>query len=506
MQTVLTRAELEAYDLEGGRGGRWLCPLPACVDHTDKRKHRSLALEASGVWNCHRCKAGGQLKDHWKPFTPRSRWEIQAETRKRRDAEETRKLEEIGARFKARARPRSVAKVGTLGQAALVALGASGQAPAAVIAPPGAVQTSNENRSPRMVPPELKEVLYRTGTLQSLDDTRALSFLSLRGFGDGSNLHTEYSELLTRARVKFAPDFGRREVTEEKKAYQGTAALVFPIFDDAGQLVAFQGRKTESGSDLKVLTFGPKTNGLFWGPGAREAYQKGDALAITEAPLDALSLAVCGVAAVALCGSSHLPEFLTCGAFGRRYWLAFDADGPGDEAAQVIAAELRTWGAIVSRLRPSESKDWNDALQAGGVVWARTAAALLSIMGTENHTKTTLKNSLFVEPLYTVPGDRRQEVVSWALSEACLGTLPEPAATITLPSGQQIAADNAAVWLQEAQQCAEAHSLVSHVSVDAERAFLLVRQDMRALALWAADARVWLDSPESHQGAFCLLP
>lgn len=497
-QALLTLAELEAHDPEGGKHGRYLCPFPACAGHTDVRQHRSLDVEPEGqkkgVFFCHRCKAKGQLKDYWKDFVPESPRLKAQRVRLRRDQEEARKLEEIGARFRGQA-TKLAGQGKPLSVAALLALGASGQAPAA---PPAQV-APEAGGSSRTVHPELKEALYRAGSLQGLDCDQARAFIALRGFSG-------CSEILREARVKFSPDFGRREATEEKPAYRGAPALVFPISDDAGQLVAFQGRKTEPGDGLKVLTFGPKTRGLFWGPGAREAYQKGEALAITEAPLDALTLAVCGVPAVALCGSSAPPEFLSLKCFGRRYWLAFDADGPGDEAAQVIAAELRTWGAIVSRLRPSESKDWNDALQAGGVVWARTAAALLSIMGTENHTKTTLKNSLFVEPLYTVPGDRRQEVVSWALSEACRGTLPEPADTITLPSGQQIAADNAAVWLQEAQQWAEAHSLVSSVSVDAERAFLLVRQDMRALALWAADARVWLDSPESHRGVFCLLP
>jgi hypothetical protein len=240
-----------------------------------------------------------------------------------------------------------------------------------------------ENGSSRTVHPELKEVLYRAGSLQGLDDTRARAFLSSRGFAD-------FADALTRARVRFAPDFGRKEATEEKGAYRGAPALVFPISDDAGQLVAFQGRKTDPGDGLKVLTFGPKTSGLFWGPGSREAFQKGEALAICEAPLDALSLSVCQVPAVALCGSSRLPEFLLRGCFNRRYWLAFDADEAGDKASDVIAAELKGKGALVSRLRPSEAKDWNEALQAGGAVWDReatklrgTAAALLPYLGSE---------------------------------------------------------------------------------------------------------------------------
>jgi hypothetical protein len=104
---------------------------------------------------------------------------------------------------------------------------------------------------------------------------------------------------------------------------------------------------------------------------------------LTEAPFDALTLALCGVPAVALCGSSAPPEFLTRGAFGRRYWLAFDADEAGDKAAEAIGASLKRSGGLVERLRPSSAKDWNEALQAGGVVWDRTEEALRALIARE---------------------------------------------------------------------------------------------------------------------------
>ena len=384
MQTILTRAELEAHDPEGGRGGRWLCPLPDCADHTDPRKHRSLHLESSGLWNCHRCKAGGQLKDNWKEKAFKSYREQEREARAKRDAEESRKLSEIGARFRALGQLRSK----PLSASALALLGASGQAPAVAgmgtMVPNPEVSEPAQNGSSRTVHPELKEVLYRAGSLQGLDDARAHAFLSSRGFSN-------FSDTLTRARVKFAPNFGRRSATQEKRAYQGAPALVFPLSDNAGQLVAFQGRKTDPGDGLKVLTFGPKTAGVFWAPGSLAAWQEGKPLALTEAPLDALTLAVCGVPAVALCGSSAPPEFLTVGCFGRRYWLAFDADDAGDKAAQTIGANLKLYGAIVERLRPIEAKDWNEALQtrrfepsSGGAVWTHTAEALRALMAREN--------------------------------------------------------------------------------------------------------------------------
>lgn len=514
-QDILTRAELEAHDPDGGKGGRWLCPLPACADHTDPRRHRSLDVsrqgQKEGVFFCHRCKAKGQLKDYWKEkeFKPfKSFREQEKEARAKRNAEESRKLEEIGARFRGQA-TKLTGRLKPLSAASLAALGASGQAPAAVVAPA-------TSETPRTVHPELKETLYRSGSLQGLDCDQARAFLSLRGL-------SEFSELLTRARVRFAPDFGRRIATEEKGAYQGAPALVFPISDDAGQLVAFQGRKTTPGEGLKVLTFGPKTRGLFWAPGSREAFQKGEGLAICEAPLDALTLSVCEVPAVALCGSSHLPEFLTRGAFGRRYWLAFDADEAGDQAAHSIGAELRGRGAIVTRLRPAYAKDWNEALQTQGEVWDRTAEALLALMASEAEAgRTTHKQAtkahtgeaqtLDIEHLTKAENstklntEKASPLLSWALSEARRGTLPELSEAMTLPSGQVCPADGVAAWLLAAEARTEGLRSHSGASVDCALALEVVLRDMRALALWARHARLWLDAPYTHQGEVSLLP
>lgn len=113
------------------------------------------------------------------------------------------------------------------------------------------------------------------------------------------------------------------------------------------------------------------------------------------------------------------------------------------------------------------------------------------------------KESPSGKKLYT---DKRQEVLCWAFAEAMRGTLPEPSEPLALPSGQRIAPGGASVWLQEAQKRAEGLSDKGKAHTDAYCAFLVVRQDMRALALWAADARVWLDAPYTHDGELCLLP
>lgn len=86
MQTAtLSRSDIEAHDPEGGRGSRWLCPMPECAEHTDPRRHRSLSLvPETGLWHCHRCHAQGQIKEAWKDFKPKSKRERDADLMARR--------------------------------------------------------------------------------------------------------------------------------------------------------------------------------------------------------------------------------------------------------------------------------------------------------------------------------------------------------------------------------------------------------------------------------------
>jgi hypothetical protein len=142
-------------------------------------------------------------------------------------------------------------------------------------------------------------------------------------------------------------------------AFYGRPAVVFPLADAAGQLVAMTGRHTD-GREPKAHTAGPKSLGLFATPGALAA----DPLVITEAPIDALALAVCGVPAVALCGTTG-PRWLPRLAALRPVLLALDNDRAGDAGAAKVGAELVSLGARCERLRPAR-KDWADDLTAVG--------------------------------------------------------------------------------------------------------------------------------------------
>jgi DNA primase len=166
--------------------------------------------------------------------------------------------------------------------------------------------------------------------------------------------------LANRARVRFAPDwFGR-------------PAVLFPVRDQDGQLVGAQGRYVDGRNNPKVRSAGLVGQGVFATPGALG----GEPLLITEAPLDALTLAAAGFPALALIGTAW-PEWLPRHGAFRRVVLATDADAAGDRAAGRLAAVLLPLGARVARLRPWRGKDWNEIGAAGlGSLRAVLAAAL----------------------------------------------------------------------------------------------------------------------------------
>lgn len=190
--------------------------------------------------------------------------------------------------------------------------------------------------------------------LQPLAGTPGAEYLASRGIP---------LDVATSAGVRFSP------------TWYGRPAAVFAFRDGRGGLVAAQGRCVD-GKEPGKLTAGPIGRGVFFGPGARQALDTdpGAPVALVEAPIDALSLAVAGLPALALAGTSGkswLPRAL---AF-RRVLLALDADVAGDSAAAVLAGELQALGARCERLRPGGAKDWNEALQRAGAEALRAALA-----------------------------------------------------------------------------------------------------------------------------------
>ena len=101
---------------------------------------------------------------------------------------------------------------------------------------------------------------------------------------------------------------------------------------------------------------------MFATPGARSTTGR---LVITEAPIDALSLAVAGVPAIALGGTSW-PDWLPSACALRPVVLALDADKAGDDGCTRLTGALQAYGATIERWRPSGGKDWNDLLTSLG--------------------------------------------------------------------------------------------------------------------------------------------
>jgi hypothetical protein len=145
--------------------------------------------------------------------------------------------------------------------------------------------------------------------------------------------------------------------------FYGAPAVVFPICDRDGNQTGASGRYFRSDATPKTRIAGTKRGGLFATSGALASQN----IIITEAPIDALSLATAGFAAVALCGTSA-PDWIHIACGLKHVFPAFDADEVGDTAAAALAARLTTYGARCERLRPDGAKDWNEALQGVGSV------------------------------------------------------------------------------------------------------------------------------------------
>ena len=292
---TLTLQELEAFDPtapDRGRERRFCCPLCGTGKRIDAA-HRSLSVNTeTGAWRCHRCHAGGVLREKWQPLPPGERRRAAAKRAfalpPLREEPDPEKAISLKARLKA-ARP------------------------------------------------------------QPLEGTPGAAYLEGRGL-DTHQAH--------QAGVRYSP------------SWHGRPAILFPLRDRNGVLVAAHGRHTDGREDPKAHTDGPKSAGAFLTPGALEA----EPLVIVEGPMCALTLALVGVPALALCGTDA-PDWLPRRTAFRRVLVATDADDAGDRAAEKLAERLGSLGAECERLRPVGAKDWNDVLQAGGIDALRAALA-----------------------------------------------------------------------------------------------------------------------------------
>lgn len=141
--------------------------------------------------------------------------------------------------------------------------------------------------------------------------------------------------------------------------WAGRPAVLIALRDPDGALRSVHGRYLHNvrGQD-KMLTIGASGGAISVLGGWRT-----DPLIVVEGLFDALSLAVCGHAAVATIGRDV--PWLASIAAGRVVHIAFDGTRPGEREAARLAAALV--GARVHRLPPPpRCKDWNTALVKRG--------------------------------------------------------------------------------------------------------------------------------------------
>ena len=153
--------------------------------------------------------------------------------------------------------------------------------------------------------------------------------------------------------------YGRWWKRGENKAEPFNAVL-FPVFDLSGNLVAVQARAIFS--DVK-RTGGDKSQGVFLS--APDALQS-PRLSMVESPIDALVLATAsGFPAVATLGTTWA-EWLPDALEGKDVAQAQDADEAGDKCAAALTS-LLTGRATTWRLRPVGAKDWAELAEREGL-------------------------------------------------------------------------------------------------------------------------------------------
>lgn len=154
------------------------------------------------------------------------------------------------------------------------------------------------------------------------------------------------------------------------KSYHGGAAVLFPLRDFDGQLQAVSGRYLRPDASPKARTGGALGAGAFWAPPHDGFQWRGaDTLALVEGPFDALALAACSVAALALNGT-NLPHWFARIVAFKAVRLGADADVAGETAALKWTDQISVYTRRVSRLRPPIGcKDFGQALSVHGREW-----------------------------------------------------------------------------------------------------------------------------------------
>ena len=326
---VLSLMDLKDFDPQAPANRCW-CPLCG-VDKPRDGAHRSLSFDAAtGKWKCFRCGAGGVLREFWR--------------------ETHRPTSSQPGQGRVVPRQSSLLRTPVTASSSIAAN------------PPSPPVKSLIATVPASTPPDWRSKWAAT---IPLENTPGAAYMEGRGIA---------LETAQVAGVRFSANWNAEpeEKTNQSpaKVRRAMPSVVFPIRDQHGEIVAAQARAIRGSAKL---TAGPKKNGAFFAPVQMKSGRvfspldrNTPVIAITEAPMDALSLAVAGFPALALCGTSG-PAWLHIACGLRRVALALDADEAGEKAALELKKLLTPFGARCERLRPEPAKDWNELLLNQGV-------------------------------------------------------------------------------------------------------------------------------------------
>lgn len=150
------------------------------------------------------------------------------------------------------------------------------------------------------------------------------------------------------------PELARASGVKSSPSWYGRPAVLFPLRDASGDVVAVQGRYIDGRAPKCRSTTG--TGGAVFRAG-----DPAGVVAIAEGPVDALALCEAGLPAIAIIGARP-PGWMTRSLRGS-ILIATDADEAGDRAASEISQSLRVDPSRVARLRPHTGKDFAEAYQ-----------------------------------------------------------------------------------------------------------------------------------------------
>ncbi len=321
---MLSLAELRAFDPKytaTKRGYRFCCPM--CGSNKPKNvQHRSLWVDSkTGGWNCHRCLEKGLLFEWWQVKYP----------------------------------------------------SANTASSKTYASKPPFNQSNNSNQCSQSNQNQLNS--YQSSTAKTIDEKKLKEITTdYQCYVKGFNYSPGQQYLLGRGidkelAISNGVGFGywKHWLQNENGSYslKKDRRVVFPINNQEGKLVALSARAIDDFYlDPKHTVKGQKSLGVFSTPGALDS----DTLIITEAPIDALSLATAGFPAVATIGTSW-PDWLVEMASKKLVFIAFDndEDKAGEKASIKLTAQLSGLGAKAQRLLPNR-KDWNEVLLSDGLI------------------------------------------------------------------------------------------------------------------------------------------